>query len=111
MVLSVVVGVFRIVDLVNRAMKQLKPVGIDVCLVDESSAPERSVLHVHRSRTRQEMLSPSDGLDFDAAETRVESDRFTFAGRSWGIDCRPTDAYLAHTRSWAPAFVPAARCC
>ncbi len=97
-----VLGVYRIADIVEEALRHLEPQGVDVHLYDSSAATGERFLHFHSSRTREspgapsidETLSPQSGLHFDEI---VE-----LADRKWLVRCTPTPGFIAAASTLQP---------
>jgi PAS domain S-box-containing protein len=85
-------GVFRIGDIVNAALKGINLKGVEISLFDESAAPERKMLY---SNVRQEN-SASEDLNFTKT--------LNVADRRWTVKFYSTSEYLSTHKthySWA----------
>jgi PAS domain S-box-containing protein len=86
-----VVGVFRVADMVEDALATLRPLELDVEILDESAPPGEQVLYSRASR-REARGGGARG----EAPTFLREARLTVGGRSWAV------------RSWIrPEFVAA----
>lgn len=108
--LGFAVGVFRIGDIIERALACLDPKGIDIRVSDNSSQVSESdrLLCLHPAEPSNSRASPAaDGIAdpktgiFYAATLRM-------AGREWIVLCMPTPAFIAAAKSWQPWGVLAA---
>jgi len=96
-----VLGVFRIADVVEKALAYLQPAGMDVLLCDNTAPPGEQILYWRPSPTKgdatgqrmasREDVSP-DGLHHTAT--------FDVGGRQWTIRCTPTPFFTAEHRTW-----------
>lgn len=94
-------GVFRIGDLLNRAMSSLETRGIDVYLLDEDMPVDGQLMHAHPERTD----SSAPTVRFTLSQLRRGFHQATpleLAGRTWTVLCRPSAAYLQTNRTWQP---------
>jgi len=97
-----VLGVFRIGDIVQSALADLAPAGIDILLYDHSAPVNEDLLYFHGSRTRQKQLWwPKAEEALGRSELRY-SHTLDVAGRKWSIECSETPYFMAAGRSWQP---------
>ncbi len=96
-------GVFRIGNMVERALAYLNPEGIDAYLYDDSTSLEESLLYVHPSRTRKagDTLVKNSLPEDDLTYTKT----FDMAGRKWRMVFKPTPGYVARGKTWQPWIV------
>ncbi|MBF0559677.1 MAG: CHASE domain-containing protein [Nitrospirae bacterium] len=91
-------GVFRIGDIIEKAMTYLKPAGIDFFIYDTSAPEEKRLLYTHSSRTRKTPL-----LDQEHPETDlINSKTFEVAGRKWMVICSATPGFITARNDWHP---------
>ncbi len=87
-------GVFRIADIVERALDSLSPSGIDMIIYNVSAEAEEQYLYYHASRKR----TGDPDLQNLAAEATHGSWVFTqplsVANRQWMVRCRPAHGYF-----------------
>ena len=99
-----VLGVFRIGDILEKALSNLHPEGIDILLNDISAHESESFLYFHPSRLRKEETGePSAG----SSEDFRFSKSITIANRSWLVVCTPIPEYISDRRgrqSWGLLF-------
>ncbi len=91
-------GVFRISDIVEKAMNHLKPAGVDLFIHDASAPEKERFLYTHSSRTRKTPL-----LDQQQPETDfINSKAIEVAGRKWMVTYAATPDFISVRRSWRP---------
>lgn len=87
-------GIFRIGDIVERALDSLSPSGIDMIIYNESVEAEKQYLYYHASRTH----AGDRGLRNLGAEETHGNWEFTqplsVANRQWMAGCRPARGYF-----------------
>jgi PAS domain S-box-containing protein len=90
-----ILGVFRAGDLVEEALANLAPAGIDMDLSDSTESPQLYLLHHHVSRAslrlanepRSASTAPADGLTYQ--------ETIGVADRKWSVVCAATPTFLA----------------
>ena len=90
-----ILGVFRVGDLVEDALANIAPAGIDLELHDDRGLPQPSVLHYHVSPAstrpanvpRYAGAAQADGLKYQ--------ETIDVGGRYWTAVCAPTPTFLA----------------
>ena len=97
-------GVFRIGDIVEAALAELKLAGIDVTVSDVSAPESERVLYSHLSRTRAgsslaEKEGPETETKFDFAQT------FDVAGRTWTARYSTTPDFISTRRTRDPWII------
>jgi diguanylate cyclase (GGDEF)-like protein len=97
-----VLGVFRIGDLVERALAPLTPHGIDVALYDMSAPAGKRLLTWHPSRLRREVAEAPDEADVRLPETVHYAASLRPAGRTWLVLCTPSPEFVAGAGRWQP---------
>ncbi len=97
-----VLGVFRIGDLVERALAPLALEGIDVALYDMSAPVGKRLLAWHPSRLRREAAEGPDEADVSLPETVHYAAALRPAGRTWLVLCTPSPEFLANGNRWQP---------
>src|SRR5208282_472952 len=91
-------GVFRIGDIVEKAMHYLKPEGVDSFLYDASAPKKEGFLYTHSSRTRKTPL-----LNQEPPETDFKSSKtLDVAGRKWMVSYSAAPAFIEARSSWRP---------
>ena len=89
-----VLGVYRLGDLLEACIAPLKPVGIDIGLIDKTSPSGERVLWYHPSRTgppgSTEARPEAHAAGLVSSETC-----FDVGGRVWGLRCSPAPAFYA----------------
>lgn len=101
-------GVFRIGDILQRALSRARPEHIDVHVFDESAPESERFLAFHASRTAPAARDPLTAAQAHACKGLHHAATITVAGRKWWILCTPTPAYIAARTSWEPWVVLAA---
>ena len=102
-----ILGVFRPKDMLDAALGQLKPEGIDVGLYDSSVPASKHHQDFHASRKRDNRQTPVDlNRVHDADAMRYEY-RLAVAGHPWMIACLPTPSFDADRRTLWPWGVSA----
>lgn len=92
-------AVFRIRDVVEGALRYLKPQGLDVYLIDESAPAGERLLYFHPSRTRTATVAPiNDDLGSEGPLSYQATLRV--AQRNWLIRLLPASGRLAQKRTW-----------
>ena len=97
-----VLGVFRIGDLVERALAQLEPAGIDIALYDMSAPVGNRLLAWHLSRLRREAAEAPDEANVRLLETVHYAASLRPAGRTWLVLCTPSPEFAAGAGRWQP---------
>ena len=95
-------GVFRIGEMVEKALTYLDRQGIDIRLYDESAPAGQRLLYFHSSR---EPTAPAEPITEEEGAWRTGL-HYTAAidlpGRTWSILCTPAADYVAARRTWHP---------
>jgi HD-GYP domain-containing protein (c-di-GMP phosphodiesterase class II) len=100
--LGFVLGVFRPGNLLEWALDQLQPQGIDVCLRDATTPAGENIAFFHASRTRDHPEEPEDRSalrDLKGWEYKTD---LNVAGYKWSIVCAPTHGFVASRKTWWP---------
>jgi len=97
-----VLGVFRVGDLVERALAPLAPKGIDVALYDMSAPAGKRLLAWHPSRLRGESAKAPDEANVRLPGTLHYAASLRPAGRTWLVLCTPSPEFFAATGRWYP---------
>jgi CHASE1-domain containing sensor protein len=100
--LGFILGVFRPSDMLDAALGQLKPEGIDVGLFDSSAPASEHHRDFHASRKRDDRWKPIDLNEFHNAENMRYELRLAVAGHPWTIACLPTPSFDADRRTLWP---------
>lgn len=90
-----VLGVIRIVDLVDKALPNTEPQGLLLRLTDLSAKQDRQLLYA------------SDSTQATADMNLHYQQNFALADRWWRIDIQPTATFLAHNTERAYRWIPA----
>jgi HD-GYP domain-containing protein (c-di-GMP phosphodiesterase class II)/CHASE1-domain containing sensor protein len=106
--LGFVLGVFRPDEMIESALKQLHPEGIDVCLYDPTASIDGRPFHFHASRTRRQATDPANPDRLYDPSQMSYAVKLDVAGHPWTIVCLPTPGFVAAHRSWSPWAVLAA---
>jgi CHASE1-domain containing sensor protein len=95
-----VVGVFRPGDMIEAALGQLQPEGVDVCLYDPSASADRRPFDFHASRARShnDAATSADRLYDPKGMHHLAT--LDVAGHPWTIVCLPTPDFVAARRTW-----------
>ena len=100
--LGFVLGVFRPGNLLEWALGELQPQGIDVCLRDATTPAGESIAFFHASRTRDHHEEPEyRSVLRDLKGWEYETD-LNVAGYKWSIVCTPTPGFVASRKTWWP---------
>ncbi|HXW68399.1 MAG TPA: CHASE domain-containing protein, partial [Dissulfurispiraceae bacterium] len=89
-------GVFRIGDIVERAMHYLKPEGIDSFIYDASAPEKEEFLYTHSSRTRKNPLLNQERPKTDFRNSKT----LDVAGRKWMVIYSAAPAFTEARSSW-----------
>ncbi len=90
---GLVMGVFRISNIVEAVLGGLAPALVNLQILDLSAAPAEQLLYTHVPATVQASLSSGNfvqqfrPVDYSAS--------FAIGGRTWQISVSPADAYMA----------------
>lgn len=93
---------FRVGPIVESAISNLSPAGIDLSLYDSRKDKPRTLLYLHSSRTRHP-ASPTAIVPEDEPVPYTWTETFTVGQRTWQIIARPAPAFLTNHRysiSW-----------
>jgi len=95
-------GVFRIGDILQAALADLKSEGLDIYVFDDSAPVAEQFLTFYSSRAR---AAPSQLLTAAKAHHRTGpryAETIAVAGRKWSVSCAATPEYVAARRTWQP---------
>ncbi|MGB5605887.1 MAG: CHASE domain-containing protein [Gammaproteobacteria bacterium] len=87
-------GVFHIGEIVERALDNLSPSGIDMILYNESAVAGRQVFYYHASRKRINSAAFPDSADEEMHGSWVFTQPLSVANRQWMAACRPASGYF-----------------
>ncbi len=93
-------GVFRIGDMVETALKDFAQEGIDVHLSDASARPGEQALYVRSSRAVPLPGPPPEVEAGQAPDGPHWTTMLNFAGRQWLLEFRPSREFLAAHGTW-----------
>jgi len=97
---GVVLGVYRVGDMLERAFGYLAPEPVDVALFDDSAPEDERFLAFYSSASRSVLGSApakhAGGLEYTSS--------LPFADRSWRVVCTPAASFIA-VRSFQPWLV------
>lgn len=80
-------GIFRIGEIVESALQNLGPSGIDIVMYDVSDENKRHFLHQHSSRKRPADTGQRNALDGESYEDSKYVQTISIAGRQWEVFC------------------------
>ena len=93
--------VFRIRDLVEKALGTLNPEGINMAVYDPSAPEERRFVY-HYVEQIKNPATPTVSSEKPNEETGLDYTMpLRFAGREWLIACRATSSFLSARRTWS----------
>ena len=95
-----VLGVYRIGDVVEYALSNLNPQGVDVWMFDKSADADKQFLCFCPSRLRKSPVEAKDVEHILVQSPMRHSDMFDVAGRTWTIVCTPTEEFLSAKTSF-----------
>jgi HD-GYP domain-containing protein (c-di-GMP phosphodiesterase class II)/sensor domain CHASE-containing protein len=97
-----VIGVFRPDVLIETALAQLQPEGVDVCLYDSSEPTDKEPFYFHASRSGDASANAEKpGARGDAKQMHYHS-RLELAGHPWDIECISIPKFIAVRQTWWP---------
>lgn len=99
---GVILGVFRIGDLVEASLRGLDVAGIDITIYDEAAPVGERLLYPHGRRGPHAAVHATDPDDLKGSTGLHWKTTFEVAGRQWSLLFVPTPQYLAAQRSWQP---------
>ena len=97
-----VLGVFRVIDTLNDALRNLKPIGVDIHLFDSTEPADPRFLCFHPSRTRAAPLPFEEYLRREPPGGLRHTASLDMAGRRWTVVCTPTPEFVASRTTWVP---------
>jgi HD-GYP domain-containing protein (c-di-GMP phosphodiesterase class II)/CHASE1-domain containing sensor protein len=100
--LGFVLGVFRPGNLLEWALGELQPQGIDVCLRDATASASEGIAFFHASRTLEHHEEPEDRSVLRDLKGWDYKTDLNVAGYRWSIVCAPTPGFLASRKTWWP---------
>jgi len=104
----VILAEFRIGTIMEDALDETRPIGIDVLVCSETPQGDEEILYVRPSTARRAPYVPGTDPRDDAPADMVFDVPFEMGGRPGRIYCAPTDLYLAKRRTWLPLAALAA---
>ena len=87
-------GVFFISDIVEGALQNLSPSGIDMTFYDVSGDNERQYLYLHSSRKRSADTGPHNPGNEESQEMRELTQTISIADRQWEVLCNSIPGYF-----------------
>ena len=96
-----VLGVFRVGDILKKALSYLEPQEIDLHVFDQSAPEEEGFLCSYSSETREVYNRPIRPPAYLLAEIHHTA-ALNVAGRQWQIVCTPTSQFMVAGRTWYP---------
>jgi len=99
---GLVFGVFRAGEVVEDAIANHLPVGIDTYLFGASPGAESPLLYAHASRLPGESLVRLSTLPQRPSDLMHYQSTLSVAGQQWTVYCIPTTAFLAAHRTLHP---------
>jgi PAS domain S-box-containing protein len=97
-----VLGVFRIGDIVEKALTYLESEGIDIYLYDQSAPVAKRLLYFHSSRTQKRPAAASGDMEIDLRSGPYHAETLDVGGRKWSILSVPTSEFIAASKTWQP---------
>lgn len=97
-----VLGVFRIGDMIEEALRPTSPAGLDFWVFEDAGADTTNLSYFHPSRSRSGVEEPDPR--FRAVPPRDDQAlrlKLDIPGRSWTIAYRPAAAFIAANRQYA----------
>jgi PAS domain S-box-containing protein len=95
-----VLGVFRVGDIVEKALTYLTREGIDVLLYDLSAPVNEQFLYFHAPRTRQALKTSPDIEQASQSPAFSYTHTLDVGGRKWEIRCTTTSDFVAAGKTW-----------
>jgi signal transduction histidine kinase len=87
-------GTFRIGEIVESALQNLRPSGIDMVIYDVSGKDERYYLYRHSSRKRAAVTGQRNPGNSEPRENREFIQTINVTDRQWEVVCRPIPGYF-----------------
>jgi signal transduction histidine kinase len=87
-------GIFRIGEIVEGALQNLSPSGIDMVIYDVTGEGERHYLYRHTSRKSPANASRHNSGDRELRENREFSQVINVTGRQWEVLCTSIPGYF-----------------
>lgn len=97
-----VLGVFKMEELAETSFSYVPPQGIDFSLWDESAPEEKGLLYSYTFTPEEEPSTLIAPLERALLEKLEHASSFEVGGRTWGIQCAPTEEFIADRRIWYP---------
>jgi two-component system cell cycle sensor histidine kinase/response regulator CckA len=96
-------GVFRIGNIVEKALKYLEPRGHEVFLFDRSAPPGKQLLYSHDSGSKEAPINPQSDQNLAPQGSSLHyAAAFDLAGRRWQVLVKPGADFLQEGRTWQP---------
>ena len=95
-------GVFRVKDIVESAIKQLEPQGINIQLSDLSVPANRQFLSFHTSRMSKHDSSKPNKQQQDQSAVLSHTSTLDVAGRNWQVVCTAEPYFIKAEQTWQP---------
>jgi len=93
------VGVFRIGDMVEAALRDLPKGSFNMQLDDETAPVDERALYLHQARVSD---GPADELQFRVRDKLFLRTPLEMPGRQWSLLISPTPEFLSARASWEP---------
>jgi PAS domain S-box-containing protein len=100
---GLIMGVFRLPDLVEGALSYLQPMAIDVSISDDTAPPGQQELFTRRAP--RPGVSPGTVRSGPPAGELEHQVTLDVAGRSWSVRCLTAPGFVAHRRTSYPTVV------
>jgi PAS domain S-box-containing protein len=94
---GIIVGLFRLEQLLREALEPLPPGGLRVALLDDTAPPHRQLLATYPG-----VLSAAVGAGVHPSGILRRSETVDVGGRPWSVACAPDEQFLASEREWLP---------
>ena len=98
-------GVFRIGDMVNAAIKPFESEGVEYTLYDETAPDGEQMLFTKRSQLGVDTQMTAEDNRAETSPGLHAGAGFMFAGRRWAVQFTPTSKYLEDHKPWEAGAV------
>jgi signal transduction histidine kinase len=100
-----VLGIIQVADILERALKYVDPIGINIQVFDDSAPEGRRNLFYYQSRLAGRIQTDVPQPATSGASTLLYSSATEVAGRRWRVVCTPTQEFLDAAASLRPWVV------
>lgn len=95
-----VLGVFRVSDIVERALTYMAPEVVDILVHDASASENERFLYHHRSQARQMRPAPAGTTETQQRAQLRHTHTFKVAEREFSVVCTPTPGFIYARKTW-----------